>query len=135
MLILVNLVFVKKENKRSCLECHETLLGRKDQKFCSDYCRNSYNNKLNEDSNKAVRNINRILRKNRRILSNLNPHGKSKVHLIQLAELGFNFHYFTNIYTQKKDFNTSFVMIWGTERLKTMNIFLFTNKNTYLNLE
>ena len=133
MLILVNLVIVKKEITRSCLECSEKLLGRKDQKFCCDYCRNSYNNKLNEDANKAVRNINRILRKNRRILSNLNPHGKSKVHLIQLAELGFNFHYFTNIYIrQKRDFSIFFVMTWGTERSKIMNTFLFTNKNTYL---
>ena len=118
MLILVNLVCMKSESKRQCLECKEKLVGRKDQKFCCDYCRNTYNNKLNEDSNKAVRNINRILRKNRRILSQLNPEGKSKVHLIQLAELGFNFHYFTNIYTTKKGLQYIFCYDMGYREIE-----------------
>lgn len=88
--------------ERKCLECESQLYGRKDQKFCSDYCRNTYNNRLNEDSNKQVRRINNILRKNRRILSKLNPKGKKTVEGIVLAEEGFNFHYYTNIYTTKK---------------------------------
>lgn len=90
---------------RKCLECGIKLSGRKDQKFCTDYCRNSYNNRLNEDSTKYVRRINNILRKNRRILEKLNPTGKRTVDAMILAEEGFNFHYFTNIYqTQKGNF-------------------------------
>lgn len=88
--------------KRNCLECGQKLSGRKDQKYCSDFCRNAYNNKLNEDSNKYVRRINGILRKNRRILEKLNPDGKVTTDGITLAEEGFNFHYYTNIYTTKK---------------------------------
>lgn len=57
---------------RTCKECNQTLNGRKDQKFCSDYCRNAYNNKKNGAVNKHVRYINAILRKNRRILDELN---------------------------------------------------------------
>lgn len=87
---------------RNCLECGQKLSGRKDQKFCSDYCRNGFNNKLNEDSNKYVRRINGILRKNRRILEKLNPRGKVTLDGIRLAEEGFNFHYYTNIYTTQK---------------------------------
>lgn len=90
------------KEERKCLECSDVLRGRKDQKFCSDYCRNTYNNKLNEDANNYVRRINNILRKNRRILDRLNPTGKVTVDTISLAEEGFNFHYFTNIYTTKK---------------------------------
>jgi len=86
---------------RECLECEMKLSGRKDQKFCSDYCRNTFNNRLNEDATKYVRRINNILRKNRRILAKLNPDGKKTVDGIRLAEEGFNFHYFTNIYTTK----------------------------------
>jgi predicted nucleic acid-binding Zn ribbon protein len=41
--------------QRVCKECGHKLSGRKDQKFCSDYCRNSFNNKLNEDANASVR--------------------------------------------------------------------------------
>ena len=87
---------------RNCQECSEKLAGRKDQKFCSDYCRHTFNNRLNEDATKYIRRINNILRKNRRILSILNPNGKNTVDGITLAEEGFNFHYFTNIYTTQK---------------------------------
>ncbi|MDC3252786.1 hypothetical protein OAU25_00890 [Crocinitomicaceae bacterium] len=48
-----------------------------------------------------MRRINGILRKNRRILSQLNPDGKKTVDGITLAEEGFNFHYYTNVYTTK----------------------------------
>lgn len=87
--------------ERLCKECEQKLTGRRDQKFCSDYCRNTYNNRLNEDSNKYIRRINNILRKNRRILATLNPKGKVTVDGITLAEEGFNFHYYTNVYETK----------------------------------
>lgn len=87
---------------RKCLECGEKLYGRLDQKYCSDQCRSSYNNKLNSDPNNFVRNINNILRKNRRILESFNPAGKTiKVHKDKLMEQGFKFNYFTNIYKTK----------------------------------
>ncbi|NDA97585.1 MAG: lysine--tRNA ligase [Flavobacteriia bacterium] len=88
--------------KRTCLECEAKLSGRKDQKFCADYCRNTYNNRQNEDANATVRRINGILRKNRRILAQHNPNGKKTLDGITLAEDGFNFHYFTNTYKTLK---------------------------------
>jgi predicted nucleic acid-binding Zn ribbon protein len=88
--------------KRTCNECGQNLTGRRDQKFCSDYCRNSFNNRQNEDATAYVRRINNILRKNRRILAALNPKGKVTLDGITLAEEGFNFHYFTNIYKTQK---------------------------------
>ena len=90
------------EEIRVCLECSDALKGRKDQRFCSDYCRNSYHNKANEVSNSMIRNINNILRKNRRVLSALNPHGKATVSATDLYEAGFNFHYYTNCFSTKK---------------------------------
>ncbi len=91
-----------KMNERKCQECEQKLKGRKDQKFCSDYCRNTFNNRLNEDSTNYMRRINNILRKNRRVLANLNPNGKNTVDGIRLAEDGFNFHYYTNVYKTQK---------------------------------
>ena len=88
--------------KRECQECGSTLRGRKDQKFCSDQCRNTFNNRLHEDANKYVRRVNNILRKNRRILEQLNPTGKVTVDGIRHAEEVFNFNYFTNMYETKK---------------------------------
>jgi predicted nucleic acid-binding Zn ribbon protein len=87
--------------KRKCLECGYEFFGRVDKKFCSDQCRNTYNNRLKRDVNNYVRNINNILRKNRRILESLNPKGKAKVHKTKLMLKGFNFDYFTNVYRTK----------------------------------
>lgn len=103
--------------ERICLECQQKLKGRKDQKFCSDYCRNAYNNRQNEDSNKYVRRINGILRKNRRILERLIPSGKSTVDGITLAEEGFNFHYYTNIYKTQKGAEYHFCYDYGYRKL------------------
>ena len=89
------------EEVKHCLECESELFGRIDKKFCSDYCRNAHNNRLNRDSNKYVRNINNILRKNRRILEEFAPKGKGVVHKDELLFEGFNFQYYTNIYTTK----------------------------------
>jgi len=88
------------EEKR-CLECDEIIQGRIDKKFCGDQCRNIYNNRSKHYSNNFIRNTNNILRKNRQILACLNPDGKSTVHKTRLLNRGFNFNYFTNVYTTK----------------------------------
>ena len=80
-----------------CLECGEKIVGREDKKFCSDGCRNAYNNKINKDSTNYMRNINNKLRKNYRILSDLNTEGKSKTTKTKLLSKGFDFDFFTNI--------------------------------------
>ena len=83
---------------KNCLECNEKLLGREDKKFCSDGCRNAYNNKMNKDSTNLMRNINNKLRKNYRILSDLNPDGKAKTTRTKLLSKGFDFEFLTSIY-------------------------------------
>ena len=87
--------------ERKCAECGTPIKGRADKKFCTDQCRNAYHNTLNSDRNNYVRNVNNILRRNRRILTECNPRGKSKVHRDKLTALGFNFSYFTSTYTTK----------------------------------
>lgn len=87
---------------RVCAECGGRLMGRVDQKFCSDQCRNTYNNRLNKDDSSLMKNINNQLRKNRRILKELNPEGKAKVKKHTLQSRGFSFKYFTNVYKTKE---------------------------------
>ena len=86
---------------KTCLECNEKIVGREDKKFCSDGCRNAYNNKINKDSTNYMRNINNKLRKNYRILLALNVDGKSKTSRAKLISKGFDFDYFTNILNTK----------------------------------
>ena len=81
----------------NCLECSEKIVGREDKKFCSDGCRNAYNNKINKDNNNFMRNVNNKLRKNYRILLELNPDGKSKTTRAKLLSKGFDFDFITNI--------------------------------------
>ena len=87
--------------KQKCLECGEGFLGRADKKFCSDYCRNAYNNKINKDSKNLIRNTNNRLRKNWRILEELNPKDKCRVTKQKLENKGFDFNLFTSIYITK----------------------------------
>jgi hypothetical protein len=87
--------------KKKCQECGADLLGRTDKRFCSPECRTTYYNRANSDKTNFMRNINNILRKNRRILEKYNPDGKSKVHKAKLLNDGFKFGYFTNIYQTK----------------------------------
>ena len=87
--------------KNHCLVCGNELKGIADKKFCSDNCRVDYYNTQNRALNNYMRNVNNVLRKNRRILQRLNPNGKSKVHEDILREKGFKFNYITNIYLTK----------------------------------
>ena len=86
---------------KTCIECGAEIKGRADKKYCSDQCRTAYNNKLNSDDSAYVRNVNNILRRNRRILQALNPTGKNKVSLSKLKAKGFDFEHFTSMYTTK----------------------------------
>ncbi len=99
--------------KRTCLECDEVIVGRIDKKFCSDYCRNSYNNKINKDSKNLVRNINNRLRKNYRILGTLNPEAKTRISKNRLLDKGFDFEYFTNLYITKNGATYYFLYDFG----------------------
>ena len=87
--------------EKSCPECGEKIIGRTDKRFCSDYCRNAHHNKANKDSSQLIRNTNNLLRKNYRILEELNPNDKTSVSRTKLLAKGFNFEFFTSIYTTK----------------------------------
>lgn len=104
--------------EKSCLDCGEPIKGRVDKKFCSDLCRNNYNNRNNSDTNNYMRNINNILRKNRRVLEELTPDGKAKVHREKLTVKGFNFSYFTNTYLTKNGNQYYFCYEYGYLQLE-----------------
>jgi len=86
---------------KNCLECGEKVIGRSDKKFCNDYCRNAFNNKLNIGDKNLVRNTNNALKKNYKILCELNTSGKTKIVKDTLLKKGFNFNLMTSIYKTK----------------------------------
>ncbi len=114
--------------ERKCLDCGETLRGRTDKKFCSDQCRNNYNNRLNRDSNNFVRNVHGLLRKNRRILSDLYSEGKIRVHKDALFALGYNFSFFTHVIETSQGFKYHYCFEYGYR--ETGNDFLELKQNS-----
>ena len=83
---------------RLCLDCHNEIKGRADKKFCDDQCRNNYNNKRKSEDGEAIRKINQILNKNRRLLKDEQAKGNGKVKKEDLAKKGFDFDYHTHYY-------------------------------------
>ena len=92
-----------KKEEKTCLECGGKIIGRADKKFCSDQCRVAYNNKLNRDETTYMNNVMNLLRKNRRILLELNPTGKTRILRDTLVKKGFDFNYITSRYTTKEN--------------------------------
>lgn len=83
--------------KRQCLECGFQVIGRPEKIFCSDTCRTRYNNTKYKENDHAVIRINRILKKNRKIILALLNEGKSINEKDRLSELGFDFNYYTSL--------------------------------------
>ncbi len=98
---------------QQCAECGTLIKGRVDKKFCSDLCRNAYNNRLNSDANKVIRNINNQLRKNRRILAEICPDDTHKTHRDQLVRKGFDFNFMTHQRTTRKGDIYTFIYDFG----------------------
>jgi hypothetical protein len=105
--------------QKVCKECGEPIKGRMDKRFCSDACRNLYHYHANNAPINYVRNVVNALKRNRRVLSELNtgPEGKTKVHRDRLLEHGFTFTYHTN-----------------THRTKAGNTYVFCFEQGYLDL-
>src|SRR5690606_5409488 len=82
--------------KRMCLACGEPVVGRSDKRYCDDGCRNAYNNQKNSIPNRFVRKINDVLKRNRRVLSEvLGKEKMQKVSPDKLLSRGLDFEFFT----------------------------------------
>ncbi|BEV03334.1 MULTISPECIES: hypothetical protein [Chryseobacterium] len=112
----------------NCLECGEKIIGRSDKKFCNDACRNAYNNKQNKDSSNLMRNINNKLRKNYRILTEVNTDGKTKVAKSKLDGLGFDFDYITNLKVYKNGSEYKFIYDYGYKLLEDDFVLIVKNQ-------
>jgi len=118
--------------KNNCLECGTRLLGRIDKKFCNDQCRSVYNNRENRISGDYFRKVNTILRKNRKILEKLMVGEKSKTTKEKLLINGFNFYYYTNIYSTQQGKNYYFVYELGYLELDNEE-YALVRKKDYVN--
>jgi len=121
------------EETRKCLECNDTLRGRIDQKFCNDSCRNAYNNKKRTEHKKVIRDIDKILHKNRNILEKLCHFDKTATVKLALRSEGFNFNYQTNFFKTKSDKTYFFCYDYGFCELDDNEKILIVKKQEYIN--
>ena len=87
---------------KNCLACGKLLHGRSDKKFCDSYCRNSYNNQHKQADEKYIQQVNKTIRRNRRILKTLCPEGKAIVRKSLLDKLGYRYGVFSGMYRSKE---------------------------------
>ncbi len=92
--------FTLKSNK--CKQCGKPMHGRIDKRFCDAYCRNVFNNKVKRKEEQNINEVNKTLRKNRKILKTLSPIGKSTVRKEVLEVMGYNFNIFSSIHRTSK---------------------------------
>jgi len=92
----------KVENTPICKQCGKPIIGRLDKRFCDAYCRNAFNNKVKRKDEQNINEVNRTLRRNRKILKTLSPVGKSTVRKEVLEAMGYNFGIFSSMYRTSK---------------------------------
>ena len=115
------------KEKRFCPECGKEIVGRKDKLFCSDSCRNNHNNSINKDSTNLMRNINNSLRRNYKILSELNPKETAKVPKKVLVKKKFDFEVYTSVLNAKTGNTYFFIYDLGYQLLEN-DVFLLLRK-------
>lgn len=116
--------------ERQCLYCHEAVSGRVDKKFCSDQCRNAFNNEKNAGNQNLVRRINNVLRNNRRVLESVSGQiNKKIVSAASLTNSGFNYLYFTSTYTTKKGHIYFFCYEYGYLKLGDDKVMIVKRDN------
>ena len=89
--------------QKNCLVCPRIIRGRSDKKFCSDHCRNIYNNRNRPSESPVVKKIKSYLLSNRIILAEVLAERRTCiVSRADLASRGFHFEFITQAYTSKK---------------------------------
>ena len=119
-------------SNRKCLQCGERIVGRIDKMFCDAQCRNSYNNRIKRVSEQQIIEINRILRKNRKILKQFSPEGKTTVRKEYLEKLNFNFNFHTHTYTTSHGNVYKFCYEYGYLELEDDEKILIINEQPYM---
>jgi predicted nucleic acid-binding Zn ribbon protein len=115
------------KEKRFCPECGKEIVGRADKMFCSDSCRNNHNNTINKDSTNLMRNTNNALRRNYKLLCDLNVKNLTKIPKKTLLKKKFDFEVYTSVLNSKTGNMYFFVYDQGYQELDN-DIFLLIKK-------
>ena len=101
---------------RTCMECGKPLVGRADKKFCDDQCRTSFHNREYREDLDFLRNVQSILKKNRKILAELYTGNNTKIPFNYLKLTGYNFDFSTHSRTTRTGETYFFCFDYGFSR-------------------
>lgn len=87
-----------KFESKACRQCGKELVGRADKRFCDAYCRNAYNNQHQAEDEIFIKESNKRIRTNRRILKILCPEGKVTVRKEVLDHMGYDYLAFSSLF-------------------------------------
>jgi hypothetical protein len=109
---------------KTCLQCAKVIRGRTGKKFCDDYCRNSFNNRMKATRSHLMRNINNALCRNRHILRELisSQPSAQKVERAELLRMGFRFKYFTQLITKPRGRMEKYCYEYGYRPIDTRTV-------------
>lgn len=119
---------------KTCVQCGRQMEGRIDKRYCSDQCRFLLNNqKRREDKGELLMaKVNTILRKNRTILRQASPLGKTTIRRQVLEMAGFNFLHHTHLYRTQKGSTYHFCYDYGYLLLPEEEKVLIVNWQQYM---
>lgn len=115
------------KEQRFCAHCGKEIFGREGKMYCSNYCRNTYNNSVNKDVTNLMRNTNNALRKNYKILLELNPGETAKTTKKVLVKAKFDFDVYTSVLNCKTG-NTYYFVYDKGYFFGENNVILLVNK-------
>lgn len=87
---------ISNKEETACLECGTAFYGRANRKFCSEACKNHYNNRRHQNARDVRLKVQTRLEKNYRILSDVLKVQKSSVDLVDLLVLGYSPNFVTS---------------------------------------
>lgn len=108
-------------------------MGRSDKRYCSDQCRHLANNTVRRQNqgDRRILQVNVALRRNRSILRQLRPQGKTTIPRQYLELAGFAFHYLTQFYRTQRGKTYHLCYFYGYMLLHVEKV-LIVNWQTYM---
>lgn len=122
-------------NNRKCRQCGEGLHGRADKKFCDAYCRSQFHNEKATVESSIFRSVERILRRNRRILLMITRKSGMVISKTKLREMGYNFEYFTHRVRARKGMTYYFCYDRGLLPLDESTVAVVAESQTHNDLD
>lgn len=117
---------------KKCLQCSKNLAGRPDKRFCDYLCRNEFHNSVYREESHQTRGVDRVLKRNRRIMEALCAKGQIRVERKRLLSAGFDFDFFTHLRENERGKQFRYCYEYGYTALDGETVEITIRKPLYM---